>query len=103
MSKSVLVIDTPESCVLCPLSYYNERHEEHQCRGLDDYKTIENWYRQCVDDKDPRPEWCPLSTLPEEIKLKQDEETVYDTYSLLMRHYAKGWNDFREELMEKNK
>ena len=60
--KSVLVIDTPSSCVTCPLSFYNEYWSEYECRGREYYRTIDNyeWQKKQMYGKDDRPEWCPL-------------------------------------------
>ena len=94
-NKSVLVIDTPECCNECKLCYH-----EYYITHTETYCTVHKSDVFIAVDKHIKPEWCPLSPLPEEIKLKQDEDTVYDTYSLLMRHYAKGWNEFREEILK---
>lgn len=71
MSKSVLVIDTPENCKSCihigTLSYF--------CRV------------NCRDITNPnvKPGWCPLKPLPE----KDDWNDQYDEY---YTGYANGWN-----------
>lgn len=65
--KSIIVMDTPSSCVMCPLSFYNDYYKEHQCRGREYYRTIQDYKEQGkyigLDDK--KPEWCPLLPLPE--------------------------------------
>ena len=71
-NRSVLVIDTPSSCVTCPLSFYNNYYREYQCRGREYYRTIDNygWQgKQCGDDI--RPEWCPLVPMPVDYILKE--------------------------------
>lgn len=89
MSKSVIVIDTPSSCREC--RFCKHEYPYPYCRI-----TINS-----MNDLNEIPEWCPLSPIPEKIKLKKyTDNTVYDTYSLLMSHYAKGWNEFREELLK---
>ena len=67
MSKSILIIDTPSSCVICPLSFYNDVYKEHQCRGREYYRTIQDYKEQgkYIGSDDKRPTWCPLSPLPE--------------------------------------
>ena len=53
--KSVLIIDTPKSCLDCPL-------QDYDCKAIKDdhkYETRE----------DRRPDWCPLKPLPKEIGL----------------------------------
>ena len=66
MSKSILILDTPTSCVICPLSYYDECHDEHYCISNNCWKMITDYKKQRIsDDTDVRPTWCPLSPLPE--------------------------------------
>lgn len=55
MSKSVLVIDTPESCRSCYLRGFTLNLQ--YCRGkLKDIK-----------DTSTKPDWCPLKPLPEKM------------------------------------
>lgn len=55
MSKSVLVIDTPESCRSCYLRGFT----------LDlQYCKVE---RKRIKDTSIKPDWCPLKPLPEKI------------------------------------
>ena len=70
----MIIIDTPNSCVTCPLSFYNEVWSEHQCRGREYYETIYDydWQRKQMSGKDTKPDWCPLSPLPEKINLRQE-------------------------------
>ena len=64
MSKSVLVIDTPESCDKCPLCYH-----EHSFNYLSQPKTSTYCMAfgdvMCAEvDAKIKPDWCPLSPLP---------------------------------------
>nr|DAZ41958.1 MAG TPA: hypothetical protein [Caudoviricetes sp.] len=52
MSKSVLVIDTPENCEKCKFI------SEFWCRAMDGRR---------VPNNDVIPNWCPLKPLPEKI------------------------------------
>lgn len=55
MSKSVLVIDTPENCRSCYLRGFTLNLQ--YCRGkLKDIK-----------DTSVKPDWCPLKPLPEKM------------------------------------
>ena len=55
MSKSVLVIDTPESCCSCYLRGFTLNLQ--YCRGkLKDIKDVST-----------KPDWCPLKPLPEKM------------------------------------
>lgn len=57
MSKSILLIDTPEKCEDCILLYH--------CHKYDDVITI-----------DSKPDWCPLKPMPNkmEISYGSDEQ-----------------------------
>ena len=60
MSKSVLVIDTPESCRSCHLRGFTLNLQ--YCRGkLKDIK-----------DTSVKPDWCPLKPLPEKNTIEND-------------------------------
>ena len=90
-NKSILVIDTPISCRDCKLVYDNY--------GLCDICVLTDDNVNYYCGTNTKPEWCPLSPIPEEMKQDADKE-VYDTYSLLMSHYVKGWNECREAIMK---
>ena len=73
MSKSVLVIDTPECCTVCRF-------------------VASTYYLHCtlvsnsgkIKDVNVRPDWCPLKPLPEKM-----------TGVVLTEHWGgvkKGWN-----------
>mgnify|MGYP007115458258 CR=1 FL=1 len=70
MSKSVLVIDTPENCGKCKFI------SEFCCRAMDGRR---------VPNNDVIPNWCPLKPLPEE----KEEEYWRSKLSLA---WIRGWN-----------
>ena len=83
MSKSVLIIDTPEKCLDCNLCVLD----------MDGSLSCYYYKREIcsnIGENNSRPEWCPLQLLPEE-----DYENYYpDGWE---DGYADGWNDcFRE-------
>lgn len=67
MSKSVLVIDTPENCYDCQFCYELHEGVEACCSIMDDdkdkslMKEIDCEYGYCQG----KPDWCPLIDLPE--------------------------------------
>lgn len=70
MSKSVLVINTPENCGKCKFI------SEFWCRAMSGRR---------VPNNDIIPDWCPLKSLPEE-----DHEDYYpDEWE---DGYVNGWN-----------
>ena len=97
-NKSILVMETPSSCVMCPLSVYNVMYDEYMCQGTDNYnRTIETY-----GDK---PSWCPLTVLPSHKDL-----TKYimrgDTRSmthLVQYIHDQGFNDCLDDITKKGK
>lgn len=89
MSKSVLVMDTPENCYDCPFgteycgdSEYEGCCELAECLDSDMRLITEEHYDY---ESESRPEWCPLKPLPEE-----DHENYYpDEWE---DGYSDGWN-----------
>ena len=79
MSKSVLVIDTPESCCSCYLRGFTLNLQ--YCRGkLKDIK-----------DTSVKPDWCPLMDLPE----KDNGDYPANTFDA---GFAEGWNQCIDEI-----
>lgn len=76
MSKSALVIDTPENCYDCPfgISYCGELEYEGLCElayclDYDVFLMTEEHY-DC--ESKSRPDWCPLKPLPEKNTTEND-------------------------------
>lgn len=79
MSKSVLVIDTPENCRSCYLRGFTLNLQ--YCRGkLKDIK-----------DTSVKPDWCPLMDLPE----KDDGDYPSNTFDA---GFVEGWNQCIDEI-----
>ena len=77
--RSALVIETPDKCKDCPLSYWSI--DGLNCKPL--RKMIE-------DDK---PDWCPLRPLPDREDPSRLKEGTY------FKAYDQGWNDCLDEIM----
>lgn len=78
MSKSVLVIDTPESCTECKIG--------HDMSGYMEVCIICQVANKVTlnDEAESIPDWCPLKPLPEKM-----------TGVVLTEHWngvKKGWN-----------
>jgi len=107
MSKSVLVIDTPEKCnVLCPC--YSSDLVGSYCKAIRDDK---GWCRPARkisdynDYKTKKPDWCPLTPLPEYKDLtsyvsRGDAKSI--THAILYS-YAQGYNDCIRDIQERRK
>lgn len=94
MSKSVLLIDTPENCLDCQFCYELDEGVEACCSISDDdedasiMKKIDYEHGYCQG----KPDWCPLKPLPE----KDDFDDPYDEY---YTGYRGGWNRCLEEIV----
>lgn len=84
MSKSVLVIDTPENCLDCQFCYELDEGVEAYCSISDDdkdtslMKKIDCEYGYCQG----KPDWCPLKELPNK-----------KNWGEIFNGNVKGWND----------
>lgn len=93
MSKSVLVIDRPESCLDCQFCYELDEGVEAYCSIMNDdedkslMKEIDCEDGYCQGN----PNWCPLKELPEE----DNEDYFPDEYE---SGYASGWNACLREI-----
>lgn len=92
MSKSILVIDTPDNCKECQLckNYKivqhafgrSNTHEVH-CSGINNLVLKET-------DKSKRPDWCPLKEIPQKLA----EENRW-----FSKDYAVGFNACVDEIL----
>ena len=83
MSKSVLVIDTPENCGKCKFI------SEFWCRAMNGRR---------VPNNDVIPNWCPLKPLPDKMKLTGVYGREYFQSNGKMPSYKIGWNDCLREI-----
>ena len=65
MSKSILVIDTPEHCGECPFRSFINYGK--WCAAYDD---------TCIDHYPAKPEWCPLKPAPEKIEVPTWDDSI---------------------------
>lgn len=85
MSKSVLVMDTPETCLDCMFCLEFDEGVDGRCSVVpeDEYN---GFFRRIECDGgycQGKPDWCPLKEVPE--RRKYDEE--------FFNGDIKGWND----------
>lgn len=97
MSKSALVIDTPENCYDCPfgISYCGELEYEGLCELADclDYDIVLMTEEHYDCESKSRPDWCPLKPLPEKRVYRSDRQ-----YRITKRYYC----DWLECLLKRN-
>ena len=80
MSKSILVIDTPENCAVCRLKI-----------GLYCKENGNSIAKYFYNDK---PNWCPLKPMPQSGNSLIDDCKEY---------YTDGWNDCLDEILGEEK
>nr|DAO14004.1 MAG TPA: hypothetical protein [Caudoviricetes sp.] len=83
MSKSVLVIDTPENCGKCKFI------SGFWCRAMNGRR---------VPNNDVIPNWCPLKPLPDKMKLTGVYGREYFQSNGKMPSYKIGWNQCIDEI-----
>ena len=93
MSKSVLVMDTPErGCISCPIG-----QNDSNCRITRIYCPIaeETAFNEEVETL---PDWCPLKPLPEKMKVTGLYNGEYFKAGGKPPSYKIGWNDCIDEI-----
>lgn len=80
MSKSVLVMKTPESCRSCYLRGFTLALQ---------YCKVESEH---IEDTSVKPDWCPLKPLPEKMKLTGNYNGEYSKTGGKTLGYKVGWN-----------
>lgn len=92
MSKSVLVIDTPERCTYCKI-------------GQNYISIIENCVFCPIAGKstlgevaETIPDWCPLKPLPEKMKIAGLYKGEYFKEGDRPPSYKIGWNNCIDEI-----
>lgn len=89
MSKSILVIDTPERCSMCKFMR-NTDEEYHYCRVLGFDYQVDDYMRSAPKGK---PDWCPLRDLPK----KKDMEPGK---TIIRAAQHEGWNMCIDEILK---
>lgn len=90
MSKSVLVIDTPGSCMGCNFFICDGDTNMDSCMARETARSVDL-------EKYDKPDWCPLKPLPE----KKEEMGMPRTPSMndIKRiGFQKGWNACIDEI-----
>ena len=83
MSKAVLGMDMPESCMGCNFMYCDDESNTESCQAEETARTIDL-------EKEDKPDWCPLRPMPERDKR-------IDT--CINKQYVRGWNACIDAIM----
>ena len=104
-SKSVIVIDTPDACIECPLCYKSDKinlgnftyKQLYSCKRVPEdveYIYLPNILYQ-------KPTWCPLPLLPEPkylMKCFEKPELVLSNH--VDCAYSYGYNDCLQDIQK---
>ena len=95
MDKSVLVMDTPKTCLDCMFCFELDEGIEACCSVTAD-KEDKSLCKEIICENgycNNKPDWCPLKELP-----KEEHDTYYkmDEYN---DGYENGWNAFRGRIL----
>ena len=85
MSKSVLVIDTPGSCMGCNFFICDGDTNMDSCMARETAKSVDL-------EKYDKPDWCPLKPLPEKMKVTGLYNGEYFKAGGKPPSYKIGWN-----------
>ena len=80
MSKAILVIDMPDSCMGCNFLYCDAENNSESCQAREKSRIVDL-------ENDDKPDWCPLRKMPEK---KKTIGTESETERIYMNC---GWND----------
>ena len=105
MSKSILIIDTPESCRECPAYEYNVPSSTCYCNAVHDdigYARPARKLNKPAEYNFPIPDWCPLTSLPLHKDLSHyiqrgDSKSMIHT---MMGIYDSGYNQCLDDLQK---
>lgn len=96
MSKSILIIDTPERCSMC--EFLKNTDEEYCYCGRLGFDYQVNEYMMSTPKG--KPDWCPLKEVPDKKKHNRtlDENACYYHIS----DFDKGYNKCIDEILAEN-
>ena len=80
MSKAILVMDMPDSCLGCNFLYCDAENNSESCQAREKSRIVD------LENED-KPDWCPLREMPEK---KKTSGTESETERIYMNC---GWND----------
>lgn len=92
MSKAVLLMDMPESCMGCNFMYCDIDNNKESCQAKENARPIDL-------EKESKPDWCPLRPMPKK-KLSCD---VHNVQSMAEGIAAASWNACFDAIMEEGK
>lgn len=94
MSKSILVIDTPERCSMCE---FLKKTDEGYCYcGRLDFDYQVNEYMKSTPKG--KPDWCPVKDIPENKKPRRIQDDNLGHFHVSA--FDKGFNKCIDEILQ---
>lgn len=105
MSKSILVIDTPERCLDCPLGNSEESDgEEVYCNVLQCATYQKGFYEDEEEEElynSKKPDWCPLKDVPEKKpKVEYRGSGCFGINEAMKNSFNLGFNACIDEILK---
>ena len=95
MSKAVLVMDMPSSCMGCNFLYCEIEENKEYCEAREIRKQIHL-------EKEEKPDWCPLKPMPEKKEEKQYcGNGVFGINTAMETRFNQGYNACIDELLNR--
>lgn len=99
MSKSILVMKTPDACMHCPMCFQAdeisigefEYRKLYSCRYAP--SDVEDFYLKDILRK--KPDWCPFKEIPKKKEVPENGFLTGEMYG-----YEEGWNKCLDEILE---
>ena len=93
MSKSILVIDTPENCIGCPC-HFSEDTGRAWC-GKENREILSH------DIEEFKPDWCTLKDVPEKKpKVEYHGNGCFGINEAMQHSYNTGFNACIDEILK---
>lgn len=96
MSKSILIIDTPDNCMQCPMRTIGEFCDVRCCAK--DNRTL-----QMNEGSKETPTWCPLRMVPDKREEKRPfgQGALESFNNIIDSTFSKGFNYCIDEIMNR--
>lgn len=85
MSKAILVMDMPDSCMGCNFLYCDAESNSESCQAREKALVIDF-------EKVDKPDWCPLREMPEKKKETELRKVSDDEVWRVPLPENSGWN-----------
>lgn len=94
MSKSILIINTPDSCMGCNFLYCDVENNAESCVATEEARNVDL-------EKEEKPDWCPLKEIPQrKEKIKYCGNGVLGINDMAKAKFNDGYNACIDEILK---